>query len=271
MLEEKFFQSEKSYKLLSDEINILKMRFENISLKYTVKTSNLKKLYNNLISSFKQYGEFIIDLSEFNEEDDDKISEFLTNGFLLIKNNEKKYDDEIKKLKNEINLLNDDLLTKQSKCIYLLEEKNKLENDFKKKIEKRDLEFKQIMSMANIFEKLFNEIIKHSPEIYKQNLLELYELEAKNKEYVEKIIEKIDLFLKNEQEFKKEMENKIKVLDADKQQLVNLSKQFENEKKDKNIENNDGLMRKMSISSIREDFSGLFEHKENEIIAVILL
>ena len=263
---------------LENEIVLLKMKIENL----TIKVSSLEKELQNAVKKLRLELEDLIGEPLEKELD---FNDVFYEGFGKLKILKAKFEEEYKNMKKETQ---EEGLKKQEKLFHLMEENQKVEKekenltkDFQKKLTKRDTESKQMILMSNVFEKLFNEILKHSDEIYKEDILELYELETKNKEYVDKIIEKVDAFLKKNKEKTEYLTGKVKQLEDSLANLTNKSKQLEvqnieketklqeiNQKLESMSHNHHNPNQKNSFSSIEADFSQLFQHKGNDLMEV---
>ena len=259
---------------LENEHILLKMKIENL----TIKVSSLEKELQNVERKLRLELEDLLDEPLAKTMD---LNDIFYEGFGKLKALKEKFENQYKTMKTESQ---EEILKKQEKLYLLSEENQKLEKanetlmkDYQKKLNKREAESKQMILMSNVFEKLFNEILRHSEEIEKEQLLELFELETKNKEHVDKIIEKINTFLKKS----KEKSEHLKELEDNLANLANKSKQLEvlnAEKENKLQEINQKLEsmshqkpdknQKNSFSSIEADFSQLFAHKGNDLLEV---
>ena len=71
-----------------------------------------------------------------------------------------------------------------------------------KKVKKKEKKKEQYYMMVTILEKLLNEIMKNAKEIFKPNFVELFSLDPVNTEIVDKIIDRINNYLKQREKEK---------------------------------------------------------------------
>lgn len=252
---------------VENENIILKMKIENLTIKVSSLELEIKRKSDKLKMEFEELlGENI---------ENDNFNAVFDEGFDKLKGLKDKLEVEFRKLKDEVKKHQDEGLIQQEKLLDALNDFQNIEKmneALQKKLIKREAESKQMIIMSNVFEKLFNEILKHSDEIYKENILELFELETKNKEHVDKIIEKIDNFLKKNKEKNDGYLNKIDKLEENIANLSNKSKQLEVQnaeiQKLVSLSQNKAANQENSFSSLKADFSELFAHKGNDLLEV---
>lgn len=210
---------------------------------------------------------------EFEEVLEEKLQDFIelkdlvNEGFQKLKTLREIVEEKHHNIKEKLNNLNEQNLAQQEKIVRFMEENQVLQ----KKLAKRDHENNQMILMSTIFEKIFNEILKHSEEIYKENCLELFELEQKNSEHIEKVIEKINAFLKKNKEKHDYLAKKVKELEENLENFRNKSKLLEEKNAEihQKLESmsqqkiNKNISDSFSVSNLKADFAELFGPNEN--------